>query len=363
MYRSPLLFRSYLGLIDGHGADRESFDRAMSMGTPSDQADVSPVPFAWHTWIDEFDTARTVLLAAVGGASARGDELSVQAFLCQLAAIECWTGNWARADEYATQVMDLTDRIASPAYLGSALFARGYVDAHLGHVGEARTAGMRLLELFDDGNRGQGVFAHWLLGFTALVEQDLASADRELSHAADLTDLMRLREPVRTRFHPDLSRQSSGAATSIGQRCSSRDLMNERGHSPGRGSSPLRLGARAFCSRPGVTSIPRLQRCTQRCAITMTWTCRLSVPGPCWPWDNISRRRRENVRRAWPLRSQVRFERLGAAMWVDRVDRELARIPTHRAARSRFLRPRTDRAPWSRRYDQSGNRGARVRQP
>ena len=102
-YSYALLYRSYLRLIDGQGADRESVRTGDVHGHARRSGRRQPGALRVAHLLDEFDTARDVLLAAVAGASALGDEMSVQAFVCQLATIECWTGNWARADEYASQ--------------------------------------------------------------------------------------------------------------------------------------------------------------------------------------------------------------------------------------------------------------------
>ena len=202
-YAYALLQRAYLRLIDGQGADQAAIDLGMRLGSGEQREDASPVPIAWPMFMDDFTLARERYVAAAAEAASLGDEASQQTFLGHLAAIECWTGNWTKADEYATRAMDLTERIASPAYLGSALFARGYVDAHLGRIDAASAAGQQILDVFGAGPEPQLVFGRWLLGFSALSVQDLVEADRQLGLAAEIVDRMGQREPVRCRFHPD----------------------------------------------------------------------------------------------------------------------------------------------------------------
>ncbi|HEY7025281.1 MAG TPA: AAA family ATPase [Candidatus Limnocylindrales bacterium] len=334
-YSFALLYRCYLRLVDGQGADRESFERAMSMGAPTEQADVSPVPFAWDTWMDDFGKAREVLLAAIAGASALGDEISVQAFLCQVASVECWTGNWTRADAYATQAMELTDRIASPAYLGSALFARGYVDAHMGRLGEARGAGVRILEMLEDDSGGLPVIGHWLLGFSALVDQDMEAADEHLSRASELVDRMGLREPVRMRFHPDLA-EAVIARGDLDRAQMVIARLDERARAFPR---PWLLATTARARGLLLAARGDLDAATAELESALRHHDDLDMPferaRTLLARGQVLRRRREKREARVALdQARAEFEGLGVTLWVERVDRELARIPARRASGS-----------------------------
>jgi DNA-binding CsgD family transcriptional regulator len=332
-YTFALFYRSYLRLIDGQGADRASFERAMSMGMPTDQVDVSPVPFSWHTFLDEFDVAREVLVAAIARASALGDELSVQAFLCQLVTIECWTGNWAQADKLATQVMELTDRIESPAYLNSALFARGYVDAHMGKAEEARSAGLRILELLDDETGGQSVLGHWLLGFTALVEQDHVSADHELSRAAELVDRTGVRDPVRMRFQPDLVEAAIGCGN-LDRAEALIARLEQRGRAFPR---PWILATTDRCRGLLLAARGDLDGANAAMRSALSHHAGLEMPferaRTLLAMGQVLRRRREK-REARLVLEEARseFERLGARAWTARAVAELARIPLRQSS-------------------------------
>jgi DNA-binding CsgD family transcriptional regulator/tetratricopeptide (TPR) repeat protein len=334
-YSFALFYRSYLRLIDGQGADRESIERAIAMGMPTDQADVSPVPFAWHTWMDEFDTARDVLIGAVADASALGDEISVQAFLCQLASIECWAGNWARADDYATQVMHLTDRIASPAYLGSALFARGYVDAHLGRLSEARAAGEHMVALFENESEPQRVYAHWLLGFTALVAGNVDEADKQLTLAALMVEQFGQREPVRTRLHPD----QAESAIAVGDLDRAELLIARLDNRARAFPRPWILATTARCR--GLLLAARGDFNSSLIAMNdaLTHHAQLNMPleraRTLLALGQVLRRRRaKSESRAALSEALAEFERLGADQWAERTKRELGRVPVRRASES-----------------------------
>jgi len=334
-YSFALFFRTYLRLIAGQGADRDAFNRAMSMGHPTEMIDGSPVPFAWHVWMDEFDAGRDILVAAVARSSALGDEISVQAFLCQLASLECWTGNWTRADDYATQAMQLTDRIASPAYLGSALFARGFVDAHLGRIEEARVAGERIVDLVDDANEIHRLMGRWLLGLSALMVEDYEQADRNLSAAAASVDALGIREPVRWRFHPDLveaviARGDLERAEKLIARLDQRAVAFPR---PWLLSTTARCKGLLCAARGDLdAAVAHMQLAVQsQAAVDMPFERARTLLA----LGQVQRRRREKRAARLALEEAgAEFGRLGARLWVDRVNRELARIPTRRASES-----------------------------
>ena len=139
--------------------------------------------------------------AASSGRKSAGDVTSVQGTLVRLAEIACWTGDWADADRLADECMALADRTASSVLLGSSLYARGLVDAHLGRLDEARAAGRGDRRHVRD--RTQGALGHWLLGFVALSLDDAETADREYTRAQAIVDAQGQSEPARYRFQPD----------------------------------------------------------------------------------------------------------------------------------------------------------------
>ena len=125
----------------------------------------------------------------------------MQGTLVRLAEIACWTGDWDDADRVADECMALADRTSTSALLGSSLYVRGLVDAHLGRLDEARAAGEETVAAF--GATTQGALGHWLLGFVALCRGDPATADLEYTRAQAIVDAQGQREPARYRFQPD----------------------------------------------------------------------------------------------------------------------------------------------------------------
>src|SRR5262249_27040926 len=151
-YSKALLHGAYLRLVTGHGADEIAYERGRALqGPDTSWEDSSPVVGMWPLLKDEFSLARSLVEKALAWGRAVGDGTDVEGTLARLAEIECWTGNWSAADRLAAEAIELTERISSPAFLGSALYARGLVDAHLGRAEQARAVGEQIVELFPKG--------------------------------------------------------------------------------------------------------------------------------------------------------------------------------------------------------------------
>ena len=332
-YAYALMYRAYLRLINGEGADRAAVERGTRMGPPEDRDDASPVPMVWAMFMDDFNAARARLEAAVAESAASGEETSLQTFLGHLAAIECWTGNWARADVCAARAVELTERISSSAYLGSALFARGYVDAHLGRIEEARAAGQSIVALFDSHAEGQLVLGHWLLGFAALVVQDHAAADRELGLAAQILERLGQCEPVRFRFHPDQAEVAIG----LGDFDRAEALiarLDERGRAFPR---PWILATTARARGLLASGRGDLDAALADMHVAMGHHGDLDMPferaRTMLAMGQVLRRRREkSAARSMLTDALVEFERLGAPHWAQRAVAELARVPVRRSS-------------------------------
>ena len=201
-YSWALLLGAYLRLVNGEGADDGAYRRGRELQTfVVDWEDTSPVLGMWPVFADDFADAKQFYDRGLERSRAEGDVTSVQGTLLRLVEIACWTGCWEEADRLAAEGLDLAERTGTSAYLGSALYARAFVDAHLGRADEARSAADRVVELF--AGSLQGALGHWVLGFVALSLGDAASADLEYSRASGIVDTLGQREPARFRFYPD----------------------------------------------------------------------------------------------------------------------------------------------------------------
>lgn len=201
-YSRALLHGAYLRLVTGQPPDYAAYERGVELQRQTDEWDeTSPVVGMWPLLCDDFDRSRAFYEWGLARSRAEGDEPSVQGTLLRLVEIELWTGDWEAADELAAEGMELVDRISSSAYVGSLLYARGYLDAHLGRVAEARAAAERILELYQEPDIRP--IGHQILGFLALSLDDPATADEELTEAAAGVAALGLHEPAVYRFQPD----------------------------------------------------------------------------------------------------------------------------------------------------------------
>jgi DNA-binding CsgD family transcriptional regulator len=197
-----LLLGAYLRLLNGEGADEDAYRRGCELQARSTSwHDTSPVVGMWPLLLDDFAAARDLYERGLEQSREFGDLTSVQGTLVRLAEIACWTGDMAAADAFAAEGVELADRVGSTAFLGSALYARALVDAHLGRLSAARELGERIVGSFAETT--QGVLGHWILGFVALCEGDAARADVHYSLAQRVVDSLGIREPGRFRFQPD----------------------------------------------------------------------------------------------------------------------------------------------------------------
>jgi DNA-binding CsgD family transcriptional regulator len=332
-YGYALMYRAYLRLINGQGADQASIDRGLRMQRAAGMEldDRSPVAMIWPKLMDDFALSRRRYEAVIAQSTLLGEEPDLQALLPALSEIELWTGNWARADELASAALTLTDRIASPTYFGLALFARGSLDAHLGRMEEARAIGERILDFYAGDVEPQLLYGHWLLGFVALSLQDFTEADVQLSRASEIVGRMGQREPARYRFQPDHA-EAVIATGDLDRAAALVERLEERAATLPR---PWILSTAARCRgllRAGRGDLDGAEAALRE---ALGHHERLDMPfelaRTLLAQGQVSRRRKARRAAAAALGEALEvFERLGARVWAERARAELTRIPAHR---------------------------------
>jgi DNA-binding CsgD family transcriptional regulator len=326
IYSKALLFGAYLRLITGQGADDDAYERGVALQEEASWDDISPVSGMWPLLADDFERARGFYEPGLVKSRAEGDEPSVQGTLVRLAEIDCWTGNWARADELANEGIELADRIGSSAYLGSALYARAYVDAHLGRVDAARAAADRIVELFPR-VEAQAVLGPWVLGFLALSLDEPTGADEQLSRAASILEALGQQEPARYRLHPDLVE----AVIRLGDLDRAERLLSELEERGRVFPRPWILATTARCRGLLLSAQGDLDGARAVLEEALEQHARLAMPferaRTLLVSGQLLRRRKERreARAAFEEALAV-FERLGARLWAERTRAELARV-------------------------------------
>jgi len=332
-YSQALLHGAYLRLVAGQGVDLDVYERGCRLQQRNADWDQgSPVPGMLPLLLDDFERSRRFYGPGLVRSRDEGDEMSAQGTLLRLVEIECWTGNWAAADAFADEGMRLADRISSRAYLQSALFGRGYVDAHLGRVDEAREAGERILDLYPETDAQARVLGHWILGFLALSLDDPACAVEQLDQAYAGRALSNQREPARFRFDGD----HIEALIRVGELDRAEELIGELDERARTLPRPWTLAIAARCRALLLSARGDLDGALTAMHDALDHHSRLQMPferaRTMLELGRLLRRRKERREARVALQEALAvFEELGAPLWADRTRAELERVPVRRA--------------------------------
>jgi DNA-binding CsgD family transcriptional regulator len=326
-----LLLGAHMRLLNGEGSDEEAYQRGRELQQrPIHWDDTSPVLGMWPILHDRFGEALALYEWGHERTLAEGDVTSLQGGLVRRAEIACWTGDWEAADRLAAECIELADRTASSAFLGSSLFARGLVDAHLGRLDEARAAGLQVVDLFVSSL--QRSLGWWLLGFVAFSAGDVALANEHYSRAQEIVDSLGQREPARFRFQPD----HLEAVIELGDLARARAMLEALDERAAVFPRPWILATSARCRALLLAAEGDLPAARGAAADSLTHHERLEMPferaRTLLVEGRILRRLKQKRDARTVLAEAVReFERLGAATWQARAEAELRRTATRRA--------------------------------
>ena len=203
---AAMVHKMYTDFMVGRGLNLELGDRAMDLereGRPS------RVEERAATWVglclvraDRFDEARRLLERMLQAAREEGDDSSLANLLAYMADLECWAGNWQRAERYAAECWEAGQQVEHRVWRVMTFFARALIDAQLGRLDAARAAAEEGLSVAAAGQDAWAVMLlNGVLGFAELSAGNLEAAEASLSSAADLADRISLAEPAAWRFH------------------------------------------------------------------------------------------------------------------------------------------------------------------
>jgi DNA-binding CsgD family transcriptional regulator len=275
---------------------------------------------------DRFDEARRMLERALQAAEEEGEESSQPVLLAYLADLECWAGNWQAAERYAARSWDAGEQVDHRAWRAVTCYARALIDAHLGHIDEARAEAADGLSAAA-GDDWAVMVLHAALGFAELSAGNLNAADASLSHAADMADRIGLAEPAAWRFHANRIEALIG----LGDRDRAGKLLGwleERGRATGRRwtlATAARCRALLLAAQGDTTGAVRaLDEALfhhQQLAMPFELARTLLSGG------QIQRRaKRKALARQHLEQALGIFESLPAPMWAARTHAELSRI-------------------------------------
>ena len=191
-------------LYAGRGADHDAITEGMRLQQQAASWEMSTVPAYWARNLDDFDLARQRFEDLLRVFGERGDEASSSGVLTHLAMVEAMTGRVDRARKLAADALDLAEQTEQETYLNMALWVTAAVSARSGALDEARAvAGQLLRRLEARPDLVLEGMARAVLGLVALSAGDLAEADRQLTRADEIEDLLHNREPASSRFQGD----------------------------------------------------------------------------------------------------------------------------------------------------------------
>ncbi|MGZ4382138.1 MAG: AAA family ATPase [Gaiellaceae bacterium] len=273
----------------------------------------------------DFEGARTWLEATHRAAVEEGDEGSLPYAIGHLPQLELWTGNWAEAERYALEHLELAEETAQPDQRRQALFNLSAVHAHMGRVEEARAEAEGMLAEAEAAGEDWGASnALAVLGFVELSLGNPAGAAERLARNLELREGMGTGEPLRS--YADYAEalielgDPDRAETPV-------EILDGRARKTGR----VPLLAVAACSRAQLAAARgELDAAGSALDEALALHDRVTVPfdlaRTLLSLGRLQRRRkqrkpaRESLERALGI-----FERLGAPLWADKARAELER--------------------------------------
>jgi DNA-binding CsgD family transcriptional regulator len=285
-------------------------------------------------YTDEFDQARHLLQAEAARALEHGNIDARSDALLLLTELEIWTGNWALADQYASECLELARQLDTSNGEPIALYGRALVDAHLGRVEAAREAAERGSALAAAiGDETFRVLNEHVLGFLELSVGDPARAHARLGPLVGALHTMGVGEPTAFPVLPD----AIEALISLGELDQAEPLIEEL-HAQGRALDrawALATAARcrgllAAARGDPQDALAHLQRALQehqRVPRPFELARTLRAQGMVLRRDKHKTAAKAALEQALGI-----FERLGALLWVEATKAELGRVGLRPAA-------------------------------
>ena len=198
----------WLGFLLGQGLRMDLAERAgdLEAHAPLSRAvDGVELPLgALLKSADRLDAAREKLAGVHAAAVRQQDDSSRFEVVLELGYLECLTGRWPLARQYAQDAAEFAELTGQEELRPAVLSLAGLVDALQGQLEQARAGASEGLRLAEESR------ATWftlmlmpVLGFIELSANHPAAAVGYLARADDLCERIGLREPGRFRFHAD----------------------------------------------------------------------------------------------------------------------------------------------------------------
>jgi DNA-binding CsgD family transcriptional regulator len=276
---------------------------------------------------DELGAARHNLELAWRRAEQRGEDAFLPLVLSRLSYCEWLAGDCERARELALEGYEAALRTEQPSQRAIVLAARAVVDAHLGHVEDARAAAGECLGLADQASAVGLTAANGALG---VLELSLGQAEQACRHLEPMFAGVLpggVGEPDELRFGPYAVEAliSLGRAEEAAAGITRLQRLARAPRSPSLGAALERCrGLRAIADGATAAAISRLGRALaihDRVPVPFDRARTLLALGSAQRRAKQRHAARESLEQA--LES---FDQLGARLWSEKTRGELARI-------------------------------------
>jgi DNA-binding CsgD family transcriptional regulator len=325
-------------MFRGHGVQHELTARALALASLIGETAIEKSPMLelgmQLLYTDEFDQARHLLQAEGARALEHGSVDARSEALLLLTELEIWTGNWALADQYASECLALARQVNTSNGEPAALYARALVDAHLGRVQAARAAAERGSALAAAmGDETFRVLNEHVVGFLELSVGDPAHAHVRLGPLVGALHTIGVGEPTAFPVFPD----AIETLISLGELDQAEPLIEEL-HAQGRAlDRAWALATAARCR--GLLAAARgdpqaaLAHCHRALQEHQRVTRPFELARTLRAQGMVLRRDKQKTAAKAALEQALGiFERLGALLWVEATKAELGRVGLRPAA-------------------------------
>lgn len=318
-------------LMAGEGLNMDLVDRALAL-EPQTSLRVSDRPSAAYgallKYNDDYVGARLWLDKTKQSIEEEGDEGGIPYVLSHYPQLELWSGNLYGARTVALEHIAYAERTGQIGQSAQGLFNLSLAEAHLGNIEEAVSAAAAALDLAEEMEDIYFVgLACWGLGAAHVHGGDPAAGLAPLERAATLRDQIGMKDPGRWRFYPEhvealLASNDLGGAEKQAELLVKRAEKVDRvsGLATGHRSRALVAAARGDLGE-AVTHLQRASEAHERWGNPFERGRTLLTAG------QISRRRKAKGEAKVVLEeARSIFDSLGARLWSERVQGEIARL-------------------------------------
>ena len=288
----------------------------------------SAIALDYMGWNEERERARDTMVELLNRASELGDESSPPFVLGHLSIVECELGALEKARGRALEGKEASDQAGQRAVFAFNLAIEGLVEAHSGNEDRARAAALGALELVaETAGRQAELIATHALGHLELALGNPLGAAARIEPMLDYLREESIVEPSAIRFVIDCVE----ALIELGRRDEALELLDWYEGNARRLERASAVAASLRCRGMLAAQAGMLEAALAAHGEALEWHARADLPldrgrtllalGAA---QRRAKRRRES--RATLEEALTVFERIGAALWADRVREELARI-------------------------------------